>query len=139
VNDRKPHYVVEKVLDAARKVANPVIGCLGLAYKADVDDLRESPSLDIVRSLRSWQGGEVLACEPYVRPGQFREFPLTPLQEVLRRANVLVLLTDHRPFRELRPQALVGKLIIDTRACWRKQLAALASPRGVAAASRRAA
>ena len=52
VNDRKPHYVVEHVAELAREFAAPKIGCLGVTYKADVDDLRESPSLEIVRELR---------------------------------------------------------------------------------------
>lgn len=124
VNDHKPKFVVEQVVAAARQVDRPVIGCLGLAYKADVDDLRESPSLEIVRALRSRELGEVLACEPYVSSDQFREFPLSTLPEVLRRANVLVLLTDHRQFRELRAEQLAGKTLVDTRACWRQTLAA---------------
>jgi UDP-N-acetyl-D-mannosaminuronic acid dehydrogenase len=126
VNDRKPHFVVQQVIEATSGLKSPVIGCLGLAYKADVDDLRESPALHIVRKLRSCSLGEVLACEPYVTAEQFQEFPLTPLEEVLRRAQVLVLLTDHRPFRELRPEALAGKVLVDTRACWRH----LPAPRG---------
>lgn len=45
VNDSKPHYVIDKVKSAAAKFKNPKIACLGLAFKADIDDLRESPSV----------------------------------------------------------------------------------------------
>ncbi len=58
VNDRKPHFVVEHVLELAKQFAKPRIGCLGLTYKADVDDLRESPSLEIVRELHKLRGAK---------------------------------------------------------------------------------
>ncbi|MGC8074414.1 UDP binding domain-containing protein, partial [Salmonella enterica] len=74
------------------------IGCLGLTYKADVDDLRESPSLEIVRELVRRNVGQVLACDPYVSPSRFSEFPLYELSDVLAQSNLLVLLTDHRQF-----------------------------------------
>jgi UDP-N-acetyl-D-mannosaminuronic acid dehydrogenase len=52
VNDYKPHHVIEKVKAAASKVQNPKIACLGLTFKADIDDLRESPSVEIVQQLK---------------------------------------------------------------------------------------
>ncbi len=51
VNNAKPDYIVARIKDLARQFATPKIGCLGLTYKADVDDLRESPSLEITRQL----------------------------------------------------------------------------------------
>ncbi len=87
VNDRKPHYVVEHIVSLARQFAAPTIGCLGLTYKSDVDDLRESPALDIVRELRDKQVGEVLACDPYISSDRFTEFPLHDLSDVLRGAR----------------------------------------------------
>jgi UDP-N-acetyl-D-mannosaminuronic acid dehydrogenase len=119
VNDSKPGYVVERIVCLARQFASPVIGCLGLTYKADVDDLRESPSLAIVRELRRRGIGEVLACDPYISPARFGEFPLHPLHEVLARSNVLVLLTDHRQFREVPKKVLQEKVVVDTRGMWR--------------------
>jgi UDP-N-acetyl-D-mannosaminuronic acid dehydrogenase len=137
VNDHKPHYVVDKIETAVREHGVTVIGCLGLAYKADVDDLRESPSLEIVRELRRRGLAEVLACDPYVRADAFDEFPLHRLDDVLRRSQLLVLLTDHRQFRALPPAVLQSKHLIDTRGVWGTGLnASLIAENGI---SRRAA
>jgi UDP-N-acetyl-D-mannosaminuronic acid dehydrogenase len=119
VNDGKPHYVVDRVVALAGQFAAPRIGCLGLTYKADVDDLRESPSLEIVRELRSRGIGEVLACDPHVSPARFTEFPLVSLSEVVARCQVLVLLTDHRQFKEVPKKVLQEKVVVDTRGMWR--------------------
>lgn len=119
VNERKPQHVVKKVLELSARFANPVIGCLGLTYKADVDDLRESPSLDITRELFNSGVGEVLACDPLISPNQFDEFPIHSLEEVLERSTLIVLLTDHRQFREISPTVLHEKVVVDTRGIWR--------------------
>jgi UDP-N-acetyl-D-mannosaminuronic acid dehydrogenase len=119
VNDHKPHVVVQQVVAAAAKLSKPVIGCLGLAYKPDVDDLRESPSLEVVRELRQRNLGEILVCEPFISADRFAEWPLTALEEILERANILVLLTDHAVFNAVRPEQLTGKIVIDPRGTWR--------------------
>ncbi len=119
VNDAKPHFVVEHVSRLAKQFATPKIGCLGLTYKADVDDLRESPSLEIVRELIQRNVGKVLACDPYVSPSRFNEFPLYDLGDVLAESNLLVLLTDHRQFHDLSPRVLNEKVVVDTRGIWR--------------------
>jgi UDP-N-acetyl-D-mannosaminuronic acid dehydrogenase len=119
VNDRKPHYVVERVAELASQFAAPRIGCFGLTYKADVDDIRESPSLEIVRELRKRNVGEVLACDPYLSPERFKEFPLATLSDVLARANILVLLTDHRQFKDVPKKILQERVVVDTRGTWR--------------------
>jgi UDP-N-acetyl-D-mannosaminuronic acid dehydrogenase len=119
VNDHKPRVVVQQVVAAAAKLSKPVIGCLGLAYKPDVDDLRESPSLEIVRELRQRNLGEILVCEPFISADRFTEWPLTALDEILDRANILILLTDHAVFHAVKPERLSGKMIIDPRGTWR--------------------
>ncbi|HVU88690.1 MAG TPA: UDP-N-acetyl-D-mannosamine dehydrogenase [Pirellulales bacterium] len=119
VNDAKPHHVVEHVARLARQFHAPKIGCLGLTYKSDVDDLRESPSLEIVRDLRKLNLGEVLACDPYVSPKRFTEFPLHALSDVVQQSQVLVLLTDHRQFRDIPKKVLQEKVVVDTRGVWR--------------------
>jgi UDP-N-acetyl-D-mannosaminuronic acid dehydrogenase len=119
VNDAKPHHVVEHVARLARQFNAPKIGCLGLTYKSDVDDLRESPSLEIVRDLRKLNVGEVLACDPYVSPKRFTEFPLHQLSDVVQQSQVLVLLTDHRQFRDIPKKILQEKVVVDTRGVWR--------------------
>lgn len=119
VNDHKPIHVVGHIAQLASQFAAPRIGCLGLTYKADVDDLRESPSLDIVRMLRQKNVGEVLACDPYISPSRFDEFPLHALSEVLETCQVVALLTDHRQFRNVPRRILQEKVIVDTRGVWR--------------------
>jgi UDP-N-acetyl-D-mannosaminuronic acid dehydrogenase len=119
INDSRPAYVVQKICKLAEQFASPVIGCLGLAYKADVDDIRESPSVRIVRELSSRNIGQVLACDPYVSREKCPDIPLVSLKEVVERSNVLVLLTDHRPFREIPTHVLREKVVVDTRGLWR--------------------
>ncbi len=119
VNDSKPHYVVKQILALAKKLPEPTIGCLGLTYKADVDDLRESPSIEIVRELRKSVGGHVMACDPHITTDHFDEFPLFTLEEVIARCQVLVLLTDHKQFKEVPREVLEKKIIVDTRGAWR--------------------
>ena len=119
VNDAKPNHIVQHVLGLSSQFASPVVGCLGLTYKADVDDLRESPALDIVRELRQLAEGEVLACDPFVSDQSFDEFPLASLSEVIDRSQLLVLLTDHRHFHDIPRRILQEKVVVDTRGLWR--------------------
>lgn len=113
VNDAKPGWVVERVRAKAAKFKEPVIGCLGLAFKADVDDLRESPALAIVRQLREGNVGTILVCEPNLR--HHPEFALKPLAEVVEAADIILLLVDHRAFARLKAAELKEKVLIDTR------------------------
>tara|TARA_R110002167_G_scaffold22064_9_gene79343 strand:- start:371 stop:1573 length:1203 start_codon:yes stop_codon:yes gene_type:complete len=113
VNDSKPQWVLEQVRKQADRFKNPVIGCLGLAFKADVDDLRESPALDIVRTLVKDDIGQVLVCEPNLK--QHPEFSLLTLDELIKRADILLLLVDHKPFKKLTAKGLKDKILIDTR------------------------
>jgi UDP-N-acetyl-D-mannosaminuronic acid dehydrogenase len=113
VNDSKPDWVIGKVRRSAEKFKHPVIGCLGLAFKADVDDLRESPAVGIVRRLISENLGEILIAEPKIK--SHREFPLRPFREVVAAADIVLLLVDHREFRDLKAVDLKEKILIDTR------------------------
>lgn len=113
VNDGKPDWVIGKVREAAAGKSAPVIGCLGLAFKADVDDLRGSPADIIARRLQDEGIGDLLVCEPNI--SDHAAFTLSTLDDVLARADVIVLLVDHKEFRSLRPEDLSGKTVIDTR------------------------
>jgi len=117
VNDHKPHHVVAQVRAAAAQHAQPVVACLGLAFKANVDDLRESPAVEITAALAA-AGLPVLAVEPHVRalpPSLMGKVKLVSLEEAVASANVIVLLVDHRAFGSLSLAALAGKALIDTR------------------------
>jgi UDP-N-acetyl-D-mannosaminuronic acid dehydrogenase len=118
VNDHKPHWVLDKVRAKAERFKAPVIGCLGLAFKANVDDLRESPAMEITRALIESGIGRVMACEPKVNGG-FREFSLHMLDEVLREADILLILVDHDEFKGIERELLKEKVVIDTRGVWR--------------------
>jgi len=113
VNDGKPDWVIGKVREAVAGLRSPVIGCLGLAFKADVDDLRGSPAEIIARRLQDDGVGDLLVCEPNI--ADHAEFALSTLDDVLARADVIVLLVDHKEFRSLRPEDLCDKTVIDTR------------------------
>lgn len=113
VNDYKPEWVIEKVKRSADKFKHPVIGCLGLAFKADVDDLRESPSVEIVRQLQNDGIGEILTAEPNLL--RHDEFELMPYEEVVEKSDIILLLVDHKQFRHLKATDLKEKILIDTR------------------------
>jgi len=117
VNDHKPHHVVAQVRAAAAQHTQPVVACLGLAFKANVDDLRESPAVEITAALADG-GLQVLAVEPHVQalpPSLSGKVQLVGLEAALAAANVVVLLVDHRAFGSLTLAALAGKTLIDTR------------------------
>ena len=119
VNDAKPHHVVSHIANLAKQFSNPAIGCLGLTYKADVDDLRESPSLEITQQLLSEGVGQVMACDPYVKAEALPDIKLHSLEEVIQKAQILVLLTDHRHFLKIPRKTIQEKVVVDTRGQWR--------------------
>ncbi|PRY05230.1 UDP-N-acetyl-D-mannosamine dehydrogenase [Paraburkholderia sp. BL25I1N1] len=118
VNDAKPGYVIERVERAARRFKDPVIACLGLAFKANIDDLRESPAVEIADELAERFAGQVVVVEPNVRTlpalldGKVR---LCELNEALLEADIIVILVDHAQFRRVDPVRFQAKVVIDTR------------------------
>ncbi len=117
VNDAKPEWVLEKIKTKADRFRNPVIGCLGLAFKANIDDLRESPAMEITRHLMNMGLGKVMACEPNIRNG-FVEFPLFELEQVLKESDIITVLVDHNEFKQIDKDILKEKIVIDTRGIW---------------------
>jgi UDP-N-acetyl-D-mannosaminuronic acid dehydrogenase len=113
VNDGKPHWVVEKVNELAKPGA--IVACLGLAYKPDVDDLRESPSVTVVEELKK-QGFDVRVVEPHLEQWSM---PLHKLDDAVKAADVVVTLTGHTAFKGLARDKLVGKAIVDAVGIYR--------------------
>jgi UDP-N-acetyl-D-mannosaminuronic acid dehydrogenase len=113
VNDHKPHWVLDKVRHKAERFKRPVIGCLGITFKADVDDIRESPALEIVQALMAMPGMDVLVNDPYAT--RVQAFDLLPVDEVIQRADIILVLVDHKPYRKLSAASLKEKMVIDTR------------------------
>ena len=119
VNDGKPHWVIEQVCKAADEFKKPVVACLGLAFKADIDDLRESPALDIVKHLAEANVGDIIAVEPNIhtlpKALENHNVTLETLANALDRANVVVVLVDHKEFKAADKTAFAKKVVIDTR------------------------
>jgi len=121
INTNMPLYVVEKVVeglnDDSRSVRGARIVVLGIAYKRDVDDVRESPALDVI-SLLEKRGGHVSYHDPYIPSVRLegetmmQSVPLT--DELLESADCVVIVTDHSAF-DWQHIADHSKLIVDTR------------------------
>ncbi len=125
VNDGKPGRIAAAATVLASGVENPVVACLGLAYKADIDDLRESPAVDITRALARQISGSVLVVEPHIDDlpaplAEMKNVALTDLQSAYDDADVIILLTDHAAFKDLPPVPRADQHIIDTRGAWRE-------------------
>ena len=127
VNDAKPEWVVEKVKSAIFEVLQEQPGltakdvkvaCFGLAFKADIDDLRESPSMAITRVIGQMHAGTVLAVEPnIVELPKEEPFRLVDAEQGLSEAHVAVLLVDHSEFKGgEKPE---HAKIIDTKGIWK--------------------
>ncbi len=120
INAEMPEYWVARVTtvlnDAAKSVRGSVVLILGVAYKKDIDDVRESPALDIIRLLEQ-AGASVQFHDPYI--GELHEDGIalksTPLSaETLRKADCVVLVTDHSNF-DYAMIAREARAIVDTR------------------------
>ncbi|MCU1538406.1 MAG: nucleotide sugar dehydrogenase [Humibacillus sp.] len=137
-NDARPGTVVRKVDEAvaasehvARTGDGPVtIACLGLAFKADVDDLRESPALAITHTLATERSdARILVVEPHVSSlppvlADLANVELVGVRQAVAQAQVVVLLVDHTTFRAVGPAELRGRQVVDTRGLWRVEAAA---------------
>jgi UDP-N-acetyl-D-mannosaminuronic acid dehydrogenase len=122
INDEKPDFVVRKVKERAADLRQPVIACLGLAFKADVDDLRESPAVEVVRKLADSGLGKILVVEPHVNklPHDLEHANLqfADFEVAVKSANLIVLLVGHRAFMHVDRDMLKDKFVIDTVGAW---------------------
>lgn len=125
VNDAKPEWVIGKIKNHLEHAPNNSLAVLGLAFKANIDDLRESPAVAItVRLAKELPNTRILVAEPHI---QALPKPLTDLDNVslvasekaLSESEVVALLVDHDDFKNLDRSLLTGKDIVDTRGIWR--------------------
>lgn len=127
VNDSKPLWVIDKVKIAIADFlqANPnkttkdvVIACYGLAFKADIDDLRESPALNITEEISTFHTGRVVVFEPNIKT---LPFSLAGKVHLVDKCNdvytpdILVILVDHKEFKLMSAESIKEQIIIDTR------------------------
>ncbi len=127
VNDSKPEWVVAKVKQAVadylmehpdRTLRDVTIACFGLAFKADIDDLRESPAVAIVEKIVGIHSGRVLAVEPNIQqlPGGLNSrLVLANYEHALEEADVIVMLVDHKAFKDIPAIAYAEKKLVDTK------------------------
>jgi UDP-N-acetyl-D-mannosaminuronic acid dehydrogenase len=113
VNESKPQWVINKVKACAERFKRPVIGCMGLAFKADVDDLRESPALAIVNQLVAEDVGEVIVSEPNLK--RHKVFELHTPEDLIHQSDIVLLLVDHKEFKNIKRLEFNEKVFIDTR------------------------
>ena len=127
VNDSKPEWVIEKIKIAVSEhlMAHPgkairdvVIACLGLAFKPDIDDLRESPAAEIALKIAGTHLGEVYAVEPNITAlpsGWKTKLELKSIDEALAEADVIVLLVDHKEFKLIASERTAHKSRVDCK------------------------
>lgn len=119
VNDSKPEYVVDQIQAMAVREKITSIGCLGITYKADVDDLRESPSLQITKELLKRDFANILVADPLIDQSRITDFEISSLDKVISECELLVLLTAHQEFQNIPPQLLTDKKVFDCAGIWR--------------------
>jgi UDP-N-acetyl-D-mannosaminuronic acid dehydrogenase len=124
VNDGKAHYVIDQVKQLIESYPERSVTCLGLAFKANVDDLRESPALEIAEELAVTYGKRISVVEPYIEglPNSLARHGVRKLEleAALKSAGILVVLVDHEPFRRVSLAHKNGAVVYDTRGIWRQ-------------------
>ncbi len=119
INTEMPHFVVDKIQSALNDRTKPLRGShvhiLGVAYKRDIDDLRESPALDVIELLKS-RGARITYSDPFIErlTSGAEELCAEPAETMARAADCVVIITDHKGF-DYRALVENARLIVDTR------------------------
>lgn len=114
VNDGRPAQVVARVAALAERFKRPRVACLGLAYKPNIDDVRESPAIEVVRSLHEQLDAELLVVEPHLQRCPVEGLELHDPESALQQADIVVILVGHRHFRRLPRELFTRPSVIDT-------------------------
>lgn len=118
VNDHKPHWISERVLQLASRFREPVVACYGVTYKPDVDDLRESPSIEIVERLARQSGLKLLVVEPNIEVlpnalAGLSNVTLVDSDTARAEADIVTFLVGHKQFRRLDKNLFLHKVVVD--------------------------
>lgn len=126
VNDSKPEWVLRKIDEAIEQTNAQNIALLGLAFKPDIDDLRESPALDIVQQVTGrYPSAQLSVVEPNIDTlppilASAENVRLRDLGTALSEAEVVVLLVDHTGFKSIPEDSRNHFKLIDTRGIWKR-------------------
>ncbi len=119
VNDHKAVHTEAKIRGLVDAIPDAKVALLGLAFKPNIDDFRESPALEIAENLASDRGDRVLVVEPYTeslpKGLEGTGAKLTDLDQALAEAEIVVVLVDHDAFKHLDLASLADKVVFDTR------------------------
>jgi UDP-N-acetyl-D-mannosaminuronic acid dehydrogenase len=130
INDSKPSWVVEKIRLAVSKflqmhpektAKDVTISCFGLAFKADIDDLRESPALEITKEIALSHPGLVKVVEPYIKmlPPELAEIvELSTIEQGLAETDIILMLVNHRMFKEIPINIRQKYNVVDASGTW---------------------
>ncbi len=125
VNDAKVEHVVDKAVALAEARPGAAIACLGLAFKANIDDFRESPALKVAARLAARLGSRVRIVEPYATalPAAFdgSGASLIDIDQALKDCPILVVLVDHDAFAAIPLEERRDATVLDTRGLWPDQ------------------
>lgn len=130
VNDAKPQWVLDQVKTAladcltqtGKRASDITIACFGLAFKPNIDDLRESPAVGVAQKIAEWHSGTTWVVEPHIEQladALADKAMLVSAGQALEQADILVMLVDHRAFRAIDATEVQQNWIVDTKGVWR--------------------
>ncbi|MEB6224570.1 UDP-N-acetyl-D-mannosamine dehydrogenase [Pantoea anthophila] len=130
VNDAKPQWVLDQVKTAlaecltqtGKRASDITIACFGLAFKPNIDDLRESPAVGVAQKIAEWHRGTTWVVEPHIAQiadALAGKAELVSGEQALAQADILVMLVDHRAFRAIDAAQVQQQWIVDTKGVWR--------------------
>ncbi|MCX3307562.1 UDP-N-acetyl-D-mannosamine dehydrogenase [Pantoea vagans] len=130
VNDAKPQWVLDQVKTAladcltqtGKRASDITIACFGLAFKPNIDDLRESPAVGVAQKIAEWHSGTTWVIEPHIEQladSLADKAELVSCAQAMDQADILVMLVDHRAFRAIDAADVQQNWIVDTKGVWR--------------------
>ena len=125
-NDSMPEFTANKAKEILENagIQYPRVAVLGLAFKGNIDDMRESPSLEVIHHLEELEL-DYAAYDPHIKETKLTKQTLS-LEEAVDKADLILILTDHTAFKELQPQVVADqmrtKMILDTKNCIDRKL-----------------